>query len=186
MDTERYNRLIMPNRKYVERHCRTLESDPSLVQDLIQEVMCQAAESLDNMEHEELHAVRGWLKTITVRAQADLIKQRNPEGVTLVDIDNLPAEDRHFTIEDPQQDKKDMWEAIMLLPLKDRGCMVMKAKGYTAIEIAEITGLNAKQVEKRNQRSIIKIREILYEREQPINYGEGRTLPKGTHHWDTD
>lgn len=163
MDTDRYARLIMPNRDtYIKRHCHLLERDSVLVEDLIQEVMCRAAEGLDGMKHEEPKAVRGWLKTITIRAHADLLRRRTPVDVTLVDIDNLANEDRDFYLmEDPQENKRDLREAIAKLPTEERLCMTFKAAGFTAIEIAEAVDMTAEAVEKRCERAGVKIRALL-------------------------
>lgn len=161
MDNDKYERLIMPHRGYVTRYARMLERNSMLAEDLVQEVMCRAAEGLDKLEHTEPKAVRGWLRTITVRAHLDLFNAQSPLGITMMEIEDVPVEDQYILIHDEQQDTVDLWDAIDTLSSKAQVVITLNAAGYTSAQIAERTGMKPDAIRKSLQRSHATLKELM-------------------------
>ena len=166
MDTDRYNRVVMPHRAYLARYAHVLEFDHHKREELVQETMCLAAEKLDTLKEDG--AAKGWLKVIMRNASIDTY--RKEEGFTFISMDqfdenNMPNEvAEFFHAPEPDEDISAMWELVDTMSLKDQ--MILRLhfdQGYTAKEIGHRLNISLDAAEKRIQRAQARLKEIANE-----------------------
>lgn len=163
---DRYERLVMPHQTYLTKYAKKLEKDPGLVEDLVQETLCKAAERLSLLADDK--AVKGWLRKIMYNACVD--SYRKEKGYTFISLDKFNLDDlpddiaKHLTASLPDEQRETLWELSLLLPAMDRS--ILRARcifGFSFEEIAWNLGVPPDTARKRYERATERLKEICNE-----------------------
>lgn len=146
---QRFDRLVAERRDDLYRYAVWLSRDPTLADDLVQEAMLRAWNSLDGLREDE--AAKPWLLTIVRREWARAFERRRIETQ---DIDALSAAESALlaTVDDPSL--HDLRRAIFRLEDDYREPLVLQVMlGYSTKEIATLMGLTQAAVLTRLHRA---------------------------------
>ncbi len=137
------------------RYAAWLCRDKAIAEDVVQEALLRAWKSLDALRDEA--AAKQWLLTIVRREIARHYERRRLETV---DIDNLTASQSAMLAEAPNEELRDLRDAIYELDSDYREPLVLQViMGYSTNEIAELMGLKQGAVLTRLHRARIKLKE---------------------------
>lgn len=132
-----FERLVAPWRDDLYRYVLWLSRDPDLADDVVQETMLRAFNSLDRLQDEK--AVKSWLLTIARREHARVYERKRLETR---DIDELSRGEQAFIASERDSDVDDMRAAIFRLDDDYREPLVLQVLfGFSTKEIAETMGL---------------------------------------------
>jgi len=160
----RYERVVMPHQTYLLKYAKTLEKDPSLVEDLVQETLCKALEKLDQLI--EVGAVKGWLRTIMYNV---CVNTYRPErGLTFVSLDAFDTEDdipadilEHLIDPEPDENTDYMYECLGKMDALDRCVIVARAElGHSFAHIGWMLGIPPDTAHKRYKRALARLKEL--------------------------
>ena len=141
------------------RYAAWLCRDKAIAEDVVQEALLRAWKSLDALRDD--NAAKQWLLTIVRRENARYFERRRLETV---DIDNLTAAQSALLAESPNEELKDMREAIFQLDDDYREPLVLQVLlGYSTNEIAEMMGLKQGAVLTRLHRARHKLMDRMAE-----------------------
>ena len=141
------------------RYAAWLCRDKAIAEDVVQEALLRAWKSLDALRDD--NAAKQWLLTIVRRENARYFERRRLETV---DIDNLTAAQSAMLAESPNEELKDMREAIFQLDDDYREPLVLQVLlGYSTNEIAEMMGLKQGAVLTRLHRARHKLMDRMAE-----------------------
>jgi RNA polymerase sigma-70 factor (ECF subfamily) len=119
------------------RYAAWLSRDRAIAEDVVQEALLRAWKSLDALRDET--AAKHWLLTIVRRENARYFERRR---LDTVDIDELSPAQVAAIAESPNEELRDMREAIMRLDDDYREPLVLQVlMGYSTREIAAMMDL---------------------------------------------
>ena len=137
------------------RYAAWLCRDKAVAEDVVQEALLRAWKSLDSLRDEA--AAKQWLLTIVRRENARYFERRRLETV---DIDNLTASQSAMLAEAPNEELRDLRDAIYELDSDYREPLVLQViMGYSTNEIAELMGLKQGAVLTRLHRARLQLKE---------------------------
>jgi RNA polymerase sigma-70 factor (ECF subfamily) len=132
-----FERLVAPWREDLYRYVLWLCRDPDLADDVVQETMLRAYQSLNKLENES--AVKPWLLTIARREHARVYERKRLETR---DIDSLSGAESFLIATEDDTDVNDMRAAIMRLDDDYREPLVLQVvMGLSTSEIADVMQL---------------------------------------------
>ena len=140
-----FNQLVRENHASIYRICRAYLYDPSLADDLYQEILFQIWKSLQNFKGQA--RVSTWIYRIAVNTAITFNrKNKQNETVAFPDSFQLPYEDTLAHKQEQEQQLDLLRLCISKLEPADRLIisLVLEEKSYK--EIAEITGTNISHV----------------------------------------
>ena len=134
---QRFDRLVGVYYPDMFRYAAWLSRDRAIAEDVVQEALLRAWKSLDALRDEA--AAKHWLLTIVRRENARYFERRRLETV---DIDELSPAQVAAIAESPNEELRDMREAIMRLDDDYREPLVLQVlMGYSTREIAAMMDL---------------------------------------------
>jgi len=152
---QRFDRLVAVYYMDMFRYAAWLCRDRSIAEEVVQEALLRAWKSLDALR--DAAAAKQWLLTIVRRENARYFERRRLETV---DIDNLTAAQSALLAEAPNEELKDLREAIYRLEDEYREPLVLQVlMGYSTNEIAELMGLKQGAVLTRLHRARLKLKD---------------------------
>jgi RNA polymerase sigma-70 factor, ECF subfamily len=153
----RFERIVAPWRDDLYRYVLWLSRDPTLSEDIVQEVLLRAFRALDSLNDE--HAVKTWLLTIARREHARVYERKAPETR---DIDELSAAENALIATGDDTDVADVRNAILQLDGDYREPLVLQVIfGLTTEEIAALLDIKQGAVLTRLHRARRKLLEIV-------------------------
>jgi RNA polymerase sigma-70 factor (ECF subfamily) len=156
---QRFDQLVGVFHQDMYRYAAWLCRDKAIAEDVVQEAMLRAWKSLDALRDDA--AARPWLLTIVRRENARYFERKRLETV---DIDNLTASQSALLSEQPDDDLRDMREAIYSLDDDYREPLVLQVlMGYSTNEIAEQMELKQGAVLTRLHRARAKLKGTMQE-----------------------
>ena len=151
----RFDQIVAVFHQDMYRYAAWLCRDKAVAEDVVQEALLRAWKSLDSLRDEA--AAKQWLLTIVRRENARYFERRRLETV---DIDNLTASQSAMLAEAPNEELRDLRDAIYELDSNYREPLVLQViMGYSTNEIAELMGLKQGAVLTRLHRARIKLKE---------------------------
>jgi RNA polymerase sigma-70 factor (ECF subfamily) len=151
----RFDQIVAVFHQDMYRYAAWLCRDKAVAEDVVQEALLRAWKSLDSLRDEA--AAKQWLLTIVRRENARHFERRRLETV---DIDNLTASQSAMLAEAPNEELRDLRDAIYELDNDYREPLVLQViMGYSTNEIAELMGLKQGAVLTRLHRARIKLKE---------------------------
>ena len=151
----KFDQIVAVFHQDMYRYAAWLCRDKAVAEDVVQEALLRAWKSLDSLRDEA--AAKQWLLTIVRRENARYFERRRLETV---DIDNLTASQSAMLAEAPNEELRDLRDAIYELDSDYREPLVLQViMGYSTNEIAELMGLKQGAVLTRLHRARIKLKE---------------------------
>ena len=151
----KFDQIVAVFHQDMYRYAAWLCRDKAVAEDVVQEALLRAWKSLDALRDEA--AAKQWLLTIVRRENARYFERRRLETV---DIDNLTASQSAMLAEAPNEELRDLRDAIYELDSDYREPLVLQViMGYSTNEIAELMGLKQGAVLTRLHRARIKLKE---------------------------
>ncbi len=151
----RFDQIVVVFHQDMYRYAAWLCRDKAIAEDVVQEALLRAWKSLDALRDDA--AAKHWLLTIVRRENARYFERRRLETV---DIDNLTASQSAMLAEAPNEELRDLRDAIYELDSDYREPLVLQViMGYSTNEIAELMGLKQGAVLTRLHRARIKLKE---------------------------
>ena len=151
----RFDQIVAVFHQDMYRYAAWLCRDKAVAEDVVQEALLRAWKSLDSLRDEA--AAKQWLLTIVRRENARYFERRRLETV---DIDNLTASQSAMLAEAPNEELRDLRDAIYELDSDYREPLVLQViMGYSTNEIAELMGLKQGAVLTRLHRARLQLKE---------------------------
>jgi len=152
---QRFDHFVGVYHQDMYRYAAWLSRDKAIAEDVVQEALLRAWKSLDALRDKS--SAKQWLLTIVRRENARHFERRRLETV---DIDNLTASQSAMLAEAPNEELRDLRDAIYELDSDYREPLVLQViMGYSTNEIAELMGLKQGAVLTRLHRARIKLKE---------------------------
>ena len=154
---QRFDQIVGVFHQDMYRYAAWLSRDRAIAEDVVQEALLRAWKSLDALRDDA--AAKPWLLTIVRRENARYFERRRLETV---DIDNLTASQAALLAEQPDDDLRDMRQAIYALDDDYREPLVLQVlMGFSTNEIAEQMGLKQGAVLTRLHRARAKLKDVM-------------------------
>jgi RNA polymerase sigma-70 factor (ECF subfamily) len=157
-DKKAYNRLLKQLHPYIENVLRPGLSNPEWVNDITQDVLLSLHKSLHTYNPER--PFKPWLMAIIHFRKSDFMRKHYAShDDRKVDFEEPAFFNRHVTSPVASGEFKDIEAALNMLPEQQRNVFqMMKIYGYSANEVATMTGMSTSAVKVSVHRSWKKIR----------------------------
>jgi RNA polymerase sigma-70 factor (ECF subfamily) len=159
---KRFDRLVTVMHRDLYRYAAWLSRDPAVAEDVVQDAMLRAWNSLDALREDS--AARQWLLTIVRRENARHFERKRLETV---DIDELTDAQSVMLAETDDSDLDEVRAAIFRLQDEYREPLVLQVLlGHSTGEIAELMNIRQGAVLTRLHRARIRLKYV-FDRNAP-------------------
>ncbi len=156
-----YNRLLTDLSRYIPNVLVSGLANPDWAEDITQEVLISVHKSLKTYSADK--PFKPWLMAIVNFRRTDFLRKHYAKrGDKQTPLDNVEFLKTHVTNPANAGEYKDIEAALDTLPADQRKVFEMiKIKGYTAIEVANETGMSVSAVKVSAHRTSKKLKTIL-------------------------
>jgi RNA polymerase sigma-70 factor (ECF subfamily) len=155
-DAHAFSELVRRRQSWLRNLLRRLCRDPTLADDLAQQVFLQAWRSLRNLR--SVNAFGAWLRSLAINTWRAHVRAGKAARTENADVDETAAPDSQVAGE-----QLDLDRALSSLSSDERVCIVLAySEGMTHGEISDVTGLPLGTVKSHIRRGAERLRTLLH------------------------
>jgi RNA polymerase sigma-70 factor (ECF subfamily) len=156
-DTQQFTSIILEHRALIYKVSRVYVDDSEDQKDLYQEIVYQLWKSFGNFKGNS--KISTWMYRVAMNTAIAFLNKskRNRSVFSKVDFPDIPVE----STSDVEVQTQQLYQAIKLLNIAERGIILLYLEGKNYKEVAEITGYTESNIGTRMARIKQKLKELI-------------------------